>query len=105
MLWLDHKLFGNGHGYKSPGWDEKFYWLSGKLYTFMPGFGAQLTSCEWFTPKPGEVRRLAGRDYRPFNTTRCGPRVRVSWATKLPDDINEANKLLREIEDSLGRNF
>lgn len=29
-------------------------------------------------------------------------RVAVSWATKLPDDLNEANAFLREFQRTLG---
>jgi hypothetical protein len=40
MLWLDHKIFGNGRGLGSPCFDGIFYWLSGALYTWIGGFGA-----------------------------------------------------------------
>lgn len=102
MLWLDHLLFGNGHGLRSPYFDNRFYWLSGRLYTWIGGFGAQLQSVQWAHPKPGEERKLAGRIYRPFHSSRSGPRVRVSWATRLPDDINAANALLQDIKRTLG---
>ncbi len=54
---LDHQIFGNVHGMKSPYWDNRFYWLNGRLYTWIGGLGAQLQSQQWFHPKPGETRR------------------------------------------------
>ncbi|WP_316207434.1 hypothetical protein [Bradyrhizobium sp. SZCCHNR3118] len=117
MLWLDHKIFGNGHGMKSPYWDNRFYWLSGKLYTWIGGFGAQLESRQWRHPKPGEQRILGDRIFRPFNSHRqflwlfrdslfpiptpiC--RVSVSWATNLPADLDERNFCLSEFQCRLG---
>lgn len=102
MLWLDHLIFGNGYGLRSPYFDNRFYWLSGRLYTWIGGLGAQLHSQQWFHPKPGETRRLAGRDYRPFNSHRRGLRVQVSWATRLPENLDDAHRALREIASSLG---
>lgn len=101
MLWLDHLLFGNGHGMKSPYWDNKFYWLSGRLYTFFPGFGSQLTSFQWVSPKVGELRMLNGRRYKPFGTERKWFRVRVTWETHLPDDLIEKNNTIRQIKQEL----
>jgi hypothetical protein len=102
-LWLDHKIFGNGYGMATPYFDGKFYWLSGELYTFMAGFGAQLHSYQWRHPKPGESRRLCGRDFRPFHSTRRGVRVEVAWATHLPEDIDAKNAALRDLERDLGK--
>jgi len=105
MLWLDHKIFGNGRGMASPYFDARFYWLSGELYTFMAGFGAQLHSYQWRHPKPGETRRLCGRDFRPFSSSRRWGRVEVAWATNLPSGIDAANAALRELERDLGRPY
>ena len=80
MFWLDFKLFGNGHGLGSPYFDDVFYYLDGKFYTWFGGFGAQLQSIEWFTPNPGTRRRLMGHNFVVFNSTRKFLRVRVSWA-------------------------
>lgn len=118
ILWLDHKIFGSGHGLGSPYFDGRFYWLAGELYTFMHGFGAQLHSIQWRHPLPGERRRLFGYDFEPFRSRReilwlwrdrwfaiptpiC--RVMVAWArVDLPDDINEANAELRHMERQIG---
>lgn len=102
IIWLDHLIFGNGHGLKSPYFDDRYYWLSGRLYTWSGWLGAQLQSFQWFHPRPGEERRLGGRIYKPFHSVRQGLRVRVCWCTKLPDDINAANALLRQIQSELG---
>lgn len=103
MLWLDHLIFGNGRGLGSPHWDQRFYWLSGRLYTFMPGFGAQLHSFQWTHPRAGERRRLSGRDYVVFSSTRRGLRVAVSWSlVGLPRNVTQALDVLREIESELG---
>lgn len=72
IIWLDHLLFGNGHGLKSPHFDDRYYWLSGQFYTWSGWFGSQLQSFQWFHPKPGEVRKLGGLNYSPFNSERKG---------------------------------
>jgi hypothetical protein len=105
MLWLDHLIFGNGYGLKSPYFDSRFYWLSGRLYTWIGGFGAQLQSFQWRHPKAGESRKLCGLEFRPFHSERRWLRVRVAWATKLPADLNEANQFLRRLERDLGGLF
>lgn len=102
MLWIDHLIFGNGRGLRSPYFDNRFYWLSGRLYTFMHGHGAQLHSFQWLHPKAGEVRKLSGRDYRVFHSTRRWLRVVVAWSTRLPDDIDAANTMLHAIKAGLG---
>lgn len=101
MLWLDHLIFGNGRGLATPYLDGRFYWLSGRLYTWIGGLGAQLQSFQWTHPKPGERRRLAGRDYYPFGSARHGLRVRVTWAAKLPDDLSEALATIRKIKSEI----
>lgn len=117
IVWLDQKIFGNGYGIKSPHWDDVYYWLSGELYTWIGGFGAQLCSFQWAHPKPGEERILAGRRFKPYFSTRrwlwlfrgsvfqiplpmC--RVQVSWEIDMPDGIdnmnNEIHKLKKDIQ-------
>lgn len=115
MLWLDHKIFGNGYGFGSPYCNNCFYWVNdtlrsprqrkvgrgGELYTFMHGFGAQLHSIQWRTPKPGERRMLVGREFRPFSVSRRWFRVMVSWSTHLPESIDAANAELDAIRHDL----
>jgi hypothetical protein len=103
IMWLDHRIFGNGHGIRSPYWDNVFYWLSGELYTFFPGHGAQLTSWQWTRPPAGERRTLAGREYVIWRADRRWGRVVCKWAlARLPADLDQANALLRLIETELG---
>lgn len=112
MLWLDHLIFGNGHGLCSPYFDNTFYWLvdtsngrgggKGRLYTYSGGLGAQMRSMEWKTPKAGTRRQLAGVTFTVFSVTRCGPRVEVAWAMHLPDNIDLANAKLRAFRERLG---
>lgn len=129
ILRLDHLIFGNGHGLASPYCDKRFYWLvdtarhgrhgsRGELYTFMHGFGAQLHSFQWRHPKAGEVRQLAGKQFRPLHSTRQFlwlwrnsifsiplpiPRVSVAWSwVDLPKDIDKANAALRDMQRTLG---
>lgn len=103
IMWLDHRIFGNGHGIRSPHWDNTFYWLSGELYTWFPGLGAQLTSWQWKRPRAGERRTLAGRDYVIWRADRRWGRVECKWAlARLPADLNGANALLRSIPAELG---
>lgn len=108
---LDWWIFGNGWGMKSPYCDDRFYWLvdtskgreigKGAFYRATYGFGAQLQSIQWTHPKPGETRRLCGRNFRPFQSHRRWGRVEVSWAMKLPAGIDEANGALRHLEIDL----
>lgn len=102
IVWLDHLIFGNGHGLKSPYFDDRYYWLNGQFYTWSGWLGSQLQSFQWTHPRGGEVRKLAGRDYRVFQSVRRGLRVRVTWATRLPDNLDAANALLRKIQLELG---
>lgn len=108
-LTLDQWIFGNGHGLKSPYFDDIYLWLvdtkpaersgsNGRRYTWIGGIGAQLRSFEWRVPKPGTRRILAGREFVVFNATRRGLRVDVSWAlVGLPRSLDEANAAIREL--------
>ncbi|AEI71065.1 hypothetical protein [EBPR siphovirus 2] len=108
MLWLDHLIFGNGYGLGSPYFDNKFYWLVdtnfdrrhkyGRLYTLIGGHGAQLSSREWTHPKPGTRRRLLGREFQAFSSTRKGPRVDVSWAIVRWRDGDSMDLLKRDLD-------
>lgn len=103
LVWLDQKLFGNGHGMKSPYWDDRYYWLKGEFYQWTGWHGAQLQSFQWTVPSPGERRVLCGRVFKPFSHTRKWGRVRVSWAWEdLPKGIDAANRELRILEGELG---
>lgn len=104
ILAIDHRIFGNGYGMASPHCDARFYWLSGEMYSFTPGFGAQLMSIQWTHPKAGEERILAGRKFRPLHSRRRWCRVVVSWAmVGLPHDIDAVNAELRKLENDLGK--
>lgn len=95
---LDWWLFGNGHGLGSPYFNDTFYWLNGRFYTWIGGFGAQLQSIEWFAPRIGDSRRINGIKFVPFNCTRKGPRVRISWAVdRKLDDYAAIEKLLKDV--------
>ena len=114
-LLLDHIIFGNGRGMSSPYHDNRFYWLvdtnreersgrNGRLYTFLHGFGAQLISREWFAPREGEIRELAGRRFKVFHHTRKRLRVEIAWAMiDLPRDIDAAHSAIDALEKDLGR--
>ena len=97
FLPVDLRIFGNGHGFGAPHFDQAFYWLSGELYTAMSGHGAQLHSVQWTHPNAGEERRICGVRFRPFHSRRKWGRVMVAWHTnELPKDINLANEWLRQ---------
>ena len=114
-LWLDHLIFGNGHGMASPYFDNRFFWLvdtlrkdrsgrNGRLYNWIGGLGAQLTSWEWTAPKAGTRRRLAGREFKIFSTERHGLRVECSWClARLSENLDAANSEIRDTERELGR--
>ena len=102
--WLDFKLFGSGWGLGAPHYDQTFYFLNGHFYTWIGGLGAQLQSIQWTTPKPGEYRKIQGIEFRPFNTTRRGPRVMVSWAmTDLHGDLDFKNLKINQFKENLKR--
>lgn len=98
---IDFRIFGNGHGFAAPYFDQPFYWLSGEFYTFNAWLGAQLHSVQWRHPRAGEERNICGVPFRPFSSHRKRGRVYVSWATKLPEDINAANDWLAQFERHL----
>lgn len=101
-LWLDFLIFGNGFGMASPYHDDTFYWLSGDLYTFQHGFGAQLRSRQWTHPKAGERRTLAGHEFVIFQSTRSGLRVECSWGlVRLDRDVTEANLQIDALKTTL----
>lgn len=112
IVWLDHLIFGNGFGLKSPSCDAKFYWLDGELYTWNGWFGAQLQSFQWRHPNAGERRKLIFREFKPVHSERMYRwlwgivpipigRVRIAWACALPKGIDEANASLREMQKEL----
>lgn len=117
MLWLDHLIFGNGHGLASPYFDARFYWLSGHLYTWQGWLGSQLQSCQWTHPKAGERRTIRGVQFVPFQSDRRFlwlwksrwfgfplpiSRVRVAWSTKLPANLDETHAFLRKFKEEIG---
>lgn len=107
ILALDFRLFGGGNGLAAPAWNQAFYWLvdpltkRGDCYTFSAGFGAQLVSFQWMTPKPQERRVLAGMTFSPFYASRTRGRVRVSWSVRIdrplePSDFDEMRARLTD---------
>lgn len=111
IMWLDHLIYGNGHGLGSPRFDGRFYWLvdrltkRGEVYSWSGWFGAQLQSFQWTHPNAGERRVLCGHDFKPFASSRRLFRVRVSWALcRKPGDVLECNEFLRDFERKLGHN-
>lgn len=113
IFWLDKLIFGGGHGLGIPHCDARFYWLndsthtkkSGQLYTFSHGLGAQLHSFQWTRPPAGESRQLSGRCFRAFQSHRRWFRVEVSWAMRLPDDLDAAHAEIRNFEKQLGNSW
>ncbi len=102
IIFLDNLIFGNGNGLKTPYFDDTFYWLSGELYTFGYGLGAQLHSFQWTHPKPGEKRILAGREFVVFQSHRSWCRVQVSWTMiNLPEDLDRAHSEIRKLKEGL----
>lgn len=113
ILALDHMIFGNGFGDAAPYHDQRYYWLvdtlrkerdgrNGQLYQWSGWFGAQLTSRQWAHPRAGERRRLAGREFVVFSSTRRWFRVEVAWRlVGLPKDLNDANAMLSDLKRDL----
>jgi hypothetical protein len=112
-LTLDHMIFGDGYGLKSPFNDNRLYWLvdtlrrdrdgrNGQLYTYSGGLGAQLRSFEWTHPRAGERRELNGREYVAFSSMRSWLRVDVAWAlVGLPKELDAAHAEIRAIKTEL----
>lgn len=108
MLALDHAIFGNGWGMKSPYFDNVFYWLKdhktgrSELYTFNGWFGAQLRSCQWTHPRAGERRELCKRTFQVMHSSRRWLRVEVSWCmVDMPQGIDASNAAIRELQRDL----
>lgn len=115
MFWLDWLLFGDGHGMRSPFFDDVFYWLKdtserqrknaeGRFYRSSGGLGAQLYSIEWRMPCPGTRRVLSGHEFRVFHARRKWLRVEVSWAmTGLGRlSLDEQNAAIADMRAKLG---
>lgn len=102
ILPIDHKLFGNGHGLKSPYFDSTYYWLNGELYSFVYGLGAQLQSIQWKHPVPGERRTLLGREFVVFSSRRKWLRVIVYWAmVNMPKDLDSMHAMINKLKSDL----
>lgn len=101
LLWLDFLLFGNGNGLKSPHCDDKIYWLAGKMYWWIGGFGAQLKSFEWSVVPTGTRRRLCGKDFVVFQARRRFVRVETSWT--LAQSQTLTIEAIRELKEHLDR--
>jgi hypothetical protein len=103
IIWLDHKIFGNGHGLKTPYFDDKFYWLKdtntgrSELYHWIGGLGAQLASFQWRHARVGERRRIRGVEFEAFQSRRNLIRVEVSWRmVDMPDhDLDREHAMIR----------
>lgn len=103
-LWLDHLIFGNGRGLKSPYFDNHFYWLGGRLYTFSYGFGAQLQSFQWTHPNAGERRKLCGREFQPLHSSRSWLRVEVAWSmVDMPKSLDDGHEAIRQLKADLDK--
>ena len=106
IVWLDHLAFGNGHGMKSPFSNNMFYWLSGDMYTFFAGYGAQFTSWRWFFPDENEkvVLEIGDSTYTlvPFSSRRNWLRVIVTWrCLEMPDNFLEQGFFLTKLKNEL----
>jgi hypothetical protein len=114
---LDLATFGNGFGYGAPFFDQRFFWMvdtkdaersqrNGRLYTFNAWRGAQLHSTQWTHPRAGERRRLSGREYVVYQSSRRWFRVMVSWRLVDLDrckTLDEEHALLATVEKELCR--
>jgi hypothetical protein len=111
-------IFGSGHGLSAPVLNQRLYWLvdlntlEGQFYSFLPGFGAQLTSWQWRRPQVGEARRFGTKTYVPYLQRRGWVRDplfgfnlfplmwEVSWrCADLPDNPNAED--VRALEKEL----
>lgn len=96
--------FGDGFGIAQPHWDGVFYWLldqegkkRGCWYHWIGGFGAQLDSFEFRSPKPGETRKLFGHTFYIFGRpVRKLFVVRTTWAVSTKLKTNEDIRSLKE---------
>lgn len=106
IVFLDHLIFGNGKGLKSPSSDNVMYWLydtvhgKSQIYLWDGWFGSQLKSFQWIHPKAHETRFLCGREFKPFSSRRKWGRVMVSWqmvGDKTNGTVLNLQKDLREL--------
>jgi len=98
-LWLDFLIFGNGYGLACPAFNQIFYWIEGRFYRHIGGYGAQLRSFEWRCPLPGTTRILLGRKFKVFLCHKRFIRWDCSWA----DEEIRTRKDLLNLEDDLRR--
>ena len=78
--------------------------LDGRKYRRTGWFGCQLESMEWRRVPAGATREIAGQSFRVFTTDRDGLKFRTTWClSRLPEDINKANAVLRAFDESLRR--
>jgi len=110
IVWLDHLIFGSGHGIKSPYWNDVYFWQNGEFYLWSGWFGAQLISFQWRHPKPQERRIIEGREMRVYHSERRWGRVCISWSLCGKDsieglDINEANSKLTKFKSQLSNPY
>jgi len=107
IVLLDHLCFGNGHGLRTPYFDDIYFWLvdtssskrKGELYKFSPGFGAQLYSYGWFHPIAGTERELKGKTFRVFSSSRSLRfpfRVEIAWGMVFSAKDTEEIRQLRD---------
>ena len=91
---------------------ERPKWMDNKLlfvidrvtYRWSGWFGCQLESREWRRHPAGKERIILGDRYRVWSTKRDGLAYCTYWSLcELPNDINEANAVLRALREKLVR--
>lgn len=106
MLWLDHLIFGDGYGLRSPSCDDVYYWVGGKLIVWSGGYGSQLNTFQWFKPNVEDRIKVCGYEMRPFLSQRgrFPLRWRVSWCfVSHPDKSSEHNAQITDLRNKLMR--
>jgi len=82
--------------------DKAFFRLDGRLYSWSPGFGAQLESKEWFRVPAGAERTLLGETFRVWRSDREGLKFTTTWGmVALPKTLDEIHEHLREFKEKL----
>lgn len=92
------------HISKKP-WPQVHFIIGGYAYNWRGWFGCQLESREWRRVPAGTTRKMeinnCNYEFRVFNTTREGLKIRTTWTLPLRGDTDEQNAMIRKLKADL----
>lgn len=85
-----------------PWMNHQVFYVDGTFYRWSGWLGCQITSHRWTRPAAGTRIRVLGEDLTIYSTRRRGLVVDCNWClTRLPDDIDGANTVIRAFAEKL----